>query len=108
MRLCVNGIDVATGRYLLPPAEVENAKAVASGGLPPRDLAGWLRGVARQMREEHLGLPAWVDPSDPASVGWGIVFSTEEPLATRAALEPLIEHRRRSYGEVAVKVLEHR
>src|SRR5215510_13877732 len=88
-----NGIDAASGDYLLP-------------GLAPGDLAKLARGepldaavqkelaVRRAAAAAHFGLADGYDPNDLADTGWGIVFAADADPAIRDALAPLIEHRR--------------
>ena len=60
------------------------------------------------MTEESFGVPFDVDPSKVEQAGWAVVFGAEEGNDVKAALEPLIEHRRRRIGDARTKVLEHR
>jgi len=104
----LNGIDATTGEYLVPPFGVENAASMARGG----DAGGapiprWMRGVARRVTERHFGLPLGVDPAKPEQAGWAIVFHADEAQEVRAALEPLVEHRRAQIGDRRTKVLTY-
>jgi hypothetical protein len=71
-------------------------------------VAAQLRQLHAAMAEQTFGPPFDVDPSKVEQAGWAVVFSTEEGDDVRAALEPLIEHRRRRIGDARTKVLEHR
>ena len=107
-RIIANGVNGLTGEYLLPP-------------LDPADVAGWAKeqsedpAVAEQLRqlhaamtEETFGVPFNVDPSKVEQAGWAVVFSTETSNDVKAAIEPLIAHRRRQIGDARTKVLDHR
>jgi hypothetical protein len=87
-RFHANGIDGASGSYLLPeitPAEIARA---ARG--EPVDAAVRARALSLQA---HYGLPDEADPDDLGDAGWGIVFAHDADPALRAALAPLIDHR---------------
>jgi hypothetical protein len=78
-----NGIDAETGTYAFVPRSIgELAKQVL---LHP-DLD------AESPRSS--GLPFGWTPSTLAEAGWGIVFHEDTSPDVRAALEPLIDHRR--------------
>ncbi len=87
-----NGIDGATGSYLLPALTPARLAALVRGEPLPdtqREL------VARSMAAvAHYGVPDGTDPDDLADTGWGIVFAAGADAAVRAALAPLIELRR--------------
>lgn len=87
-----NGIDGASGSYLLP-------------ALTPADIARAARGepvdaIARELKHrqlegaDHYGVPDDADPDDLGDTGWGIVFARDADPAIREALAPLIELRR--------------
>jgi hypothetical protein len=90
-RFHANGIDGASGGYLLPeltPADV----ARAARGEPVDAIAAELR--RRQLAgEAHYGVPDEADPDDLGDTGWGIVFAHDADPAIREALAPLIAHR---------------
>src|SRR5262245_26100989 len=88
-----NGIDAASGDYLLP-------------GLAPGDLAKLARGepldaavqkelaVRRAAAAAHFGLADGYDPNDLADTGWRIVVAADADPAIRDALAALGAHRK--------------
>jgi hypothetical protein len=93
--LSLNGIDAATGGYLVPPLSVDEAAAIVRGDArPDKSTSSWLKRVWRTLTQPHLGLPHDVDPASVAQAGWAIVFHEHESDAVKTALEPLIAHRR--------------
>jgi hypothetical protein len=95
-RLCFNGVDGATGSYLLPPqppeviAAVARGEAVDAAHLPYRNPNG------TRLVQLEFAVQSDVDPGDLASAGWGVIFAqdvTRESPVYRA-LRPLLEHRR--------------
>jgi hypothetical protein len=124
-KLYLNGIDGATGQYLVAPMDLAQVGEVltpstapppppAAGGVEddnPNDPAhmSWLRRIWRTISQPHLGLPLDVDPGDVRQAGWAVVFSQDEDQAVKDALAPLVEHRRQQIGDDSkVKVLEYR
>lgn len=91
----VNGIDGTTGQYLLPPMRMKDVASLAGVEQPPQGILDWLSKVWHKISTPHLGLPVGVDPADVTKAGWGIVFLKDEDPAVIAALQPLIDHRRR-------------
>lgn len=92
--LAFNGLDGASGGYLLPALPAEQVARVAEG--LPVDAA--YREDAQRWHE-HLSVGAFptregVDPKDLAEAGWGVVFAHGADPAVREALAPLLEHRR--------------
>jgi hypothetical protein len=106
-RLHVNGINGATGEYLVPPLTAEQAADLARGKPPDEGLAGWLRRVATLLKQPFLGLPMDVDPREVAAAGWAVVFPKDTPDAVRQALQPLISRRERQVMPGRCKVLEY-
>jgi hypothetical protein len=106
-RLHVNGINGATGEYLVPPLTVEWAAELARGQPHEGWVAGWLRGVAKVLKSPLMGLPSDVDPKDVAAAGWAVVFPKDTPAAVRQALQPLISHRQHQVLPGRCKVLEY-
>lgn len=110
-RIIANGVNGLTGEYLLPP--LDPADVAARAKQPPDDPAmaaqlGQLHAMAEQSFGESFGVPFHIDPSKVEQAGWAVVFSTEANNDVKAALEHLIEHRRRWIGDARTKVLDHR
>lgn len=76
-----NGLDATTGGYTIPP-------------MPLYRLARMIRGEAEDPDLGGKGVKALIDACDFSQAGWGVVFAHDTPEAVRAALAPLIEHRR--------------
>jgi hypothetical protein len=106
--IVANGINGLTGEYLVPPVPPSEVAAWAIE--PPTDPLGLARlsQLHAEKEEDTLGLPINVDPEKVEEAGWAVVFSTEAGDDVKAALEPLIEHRRQRIGDALTKVLEHR
>jgi DNA/RNA endonuclease G (NUC1)/V8-like Glu-specific endopeptidase len=92
--LCFNGINGATGNYLLPPMSADAIAAIAMGEpLDPRlkkDLAFW----AERASTKTFGLAAGIDAGNVAETGWGIIFRFDCDPAIRDALAPLLNLRK--------------
>jgi hypothetical protein len=106
-RLHVNGINGATGDYLVSPLTVQQAADLARGQPPDKGLGGWLRSVVTLLKRPFMGLPMDVDPKDVAAAGWAIVFAKDTPAAVREALQPLISRREWQVMPGRCKVLEY-
>ena len=95
--LVLNGINGASGAYLLPNVAVADIAAVARG--EPRD-----KSHDDDLRERHagaaahLGLGGW-DREDLAQAGWGVVFASDTSADVIAALQPLLTLRQQQAGE---------
>lgn len=107
-KLVANGVSGLTGEYLIAP--LDPADIAARAVQLPQDpaLAAQLVSMHTVMTHATFGIPLDVDPSDLVQAGWAIVFSTREDDDVKAALEPLVEHRRKRVGDARTKVLEHR
>lgn len=91
----VNGVDGATGSYLLPPATPEAIFRCAQGSEPePRDLDE-LRHWHELGTEKAFGPGEGLDPCELSQVGWGVIFAHGCDPAVREALRELLDHRRR-------------
>jgi Peptidase family C25 len=92
--LTVNGVNGATGEYLLKVpsqriAEVARREfSMASTDL--RELRRW----HQQTTEPHFGFQVGVDPGELSQAGWGLIMPVDADPAIREALEPLRSHRR--------------
>ena len=96
-----NGVDAITGNYLIEPTSAE-ALVASIRGEPARTLLPLLKKIWHRISEPHLGLGPGIDPADVAQVGWGVVFHADEDPKVKAALAPLVEHRRRQIGNDAL------
>lgn len=104
-----NGIDAVTGAYLVPPMAHAAAAAMIRGETTDDKAVGFLKRVWTAFSKAHLGLPFGIDPTDVTKAGWALVVHGAEATDVKAALEPLVEHRRRQVADDArVKVLEYR
>lgn len=97
-----NGINPDTGAPVTPPVPIADlAKRVASR--PNADE------ITASSDDGSRGIVALlgVDLSRLDQAGWGIIFHEDAPESIRAALEPLIVHRRQQAGS-RFKILEYR
>ena len=97
-----NGINGATGEYLFPAKTdkqiATQAKAIVAGTpfTDPHQME--LRSRA-ELRDQSKAPAAWVDPTDLAKAGWGVIFAqsytnyTLESLQSEDGLGLLLNHR---------------
>ena len=95
-----NGIDPETGEYAVEPTPIEDlAKAVlANPGFEDYESLHSDRAVP-------FAPPYGMSLDNLAQVGWGIILPEGTPDDVRAALQPLIDHRRATAGGL-LKVLD--
>jgi hypothetical protein len=98
--IVANGLDGATGEYLLPPLTPEELSAVARGEPQDPRQAGELRQWWQRVSQPHFAPVEGADPRDLAQTGWGIVFAHNADPEIRNALAPLLEHRRKQAAQV--------
>jgi hypothetical protein len=103
-----NGINGITGEYLVAPLDSGDVASRVKQSPEDSELVAQLRQLSASLSEPSFGLPFNVSPEDLSEAGWAVVFSTEEADDVKAALAPLIEHRRRQVGNARTKVLDHR
>jgi len=94
-RFFFNGVDGATGSYLLPPLTVAEVAAAARGEVFDADHLGELKLRRYLAKTETFGVKAGVVPEDLSSAGWGVIFAHDADPAVREALDPLLSLRRR-------------
>jgi hypothetical protein len=90
--LFLNGIDGATGSYLLPPLTLADVAAMAQGQVRDAEHLKELKGKLAQPKT--LGPKEGVDPVDLAATGWGVIFAHDAEPAIREALDGLLSLRR--------------
>lgn len=95
--LFINGVNGATGSYLLPPLTEEQISKIAQGEeFDPEELDDLLR------KDKHVkGLEPdfapieGVDPKKLEETGWGVIFTHNADPAIKDALSELLEHRKK-------------
>lgn len=103
--LTFNGVDGASGEYLLPAMAPQQLTALLTGRDVLTEVKKWLlrftTGSLRILRRGGLFLAAdeAIDHSDPAAAGWGVVFAADTPAAVKEALGELLQHRCRQIGK---------
>jgi peptidase C25-like protein len=107
-QIIINGINGATGGYLVAPMDKQYAAQLIIRQDQDRKSLDLLRALHQRSSRPHLGPPG-MKMEDVKQAGWGVIFHTQEEQAVRDAMMPLIEHRRRRIGnDVIVKVLDYR
>ncbi len=102
-----NGVNGLTGEYLLAPLAPADVAIRAKEPGEDTDITKRLKQVHADQTEASFRLPFNIHPEDVGAAGWAIVFGANEDDAVKAALEPLIEHRRAQVGDARTKVLDH-
>lgn len=101
--LTFNGINGATGGYLLPEMSAEEISRIAQGeAFDPEHLAE-LKHRFRSAGLVHLGVKEGVDPKDLSQSGWGVIFAhgdSQQIAAWKEALKPLLDLRREQAGDL--------
>ena len=92
--LIFNGINRASGDYLLPPMTPQDIAKIAQGEKLDENHLNELKWRHRQRTEAHLGVKEGIDPKNIAETGWGIIFAHNADPAIREVLGELLEHRR--------------
>ncbi len=105
-----NGLNGATGQYLLPPMTPREVSKIASSQELDSKYIQELKQWWEQISQTHLATKEGVDPTNLAESGWAVVFTSDADPAIREALSPLLEHRRKQatqknsyYREYTVK-----
>jgi hypothetical protein len=97
--LIFNGVDGATGKYLLPPLTPHDISVVAQGDqLDPahlRELMQWWERTS----QAHFGPIEGIDPTNLAEAGWGVIFAHGADPAVKYALQDLLQHRHYLAGD---------
>jgi hypothetical protein len=77
-RLVLNGIDAATGQYLVPPMDIAEAAEIIRSHPTPKVVSDTLSTSLQSKDDPHLGLPFTVRPEVVAEAEWGVVFHRDE------------------------------
>jgi hypothetical protein len=98
--LYFNGINGASGEYLLPPLSAEAVSNVAAGEkLDEQELAE-LQARVTAITGTYLGVVDGVDATKLEEAGWGVVYPHDVDPAVQEALKPLLDHRREQAAAV--------
>lgn len=92
--LMFNGINGASGDYLLPPMTHQQIAKIARGETFDAEHLKELKWWHQRVTEATFGPREGIDPKDLAQTGWGIIFAHGTDPAIREALGELLEHRR--------------
>jgi len=95
--LFFNGINGATGDYLLPPLTAEQVSRIAQGEeFDPEHIAELKKknGLVKGLDPDFAPMEG-VDPTNLAETGWGIIFAYNSDPAIREALSELLDHRKK-------------
>jgi hypothetical protein len=107
--IAFNGIDGATGDYLLRPLKESDASQIAKDFPQDKTMVNAISSAKRQTEVEHLGGAFDLNLDDVTMAGWAVVFHQNEDQAVKDALAPLVEHRKKQIGDdTIVKVLDYR
>ncbi len=97
-----SGLDAVTGDRLINAFLLAEAARTIQAEVQDRFLVELLRRMHRARTQPTLSLPDGISGVEIERAGWALVVHAEEPAEVRAALAPLIEHRRQAGGPVAV------
>lgn len=103
--LYFNGIDGATGQYLLAPMTAQQLSEIIVGS-EPRDSEHLqeLKWRHQQLTKACLAPIEGVDPLNLAETGWGVIFTYDADPAVKEALDELLKLRQQQ----ATRLKEHR
>jgi hypothetical protein len=97
--LVFNGINGATGDYLLPPMTPEQISQIAQGEELDEEHLKELKWYHERAIKATLGPKEGIDPRNLAEAGWGVIFAHGADPALREALSELLERRREQAAE---------
>ena len=86
-----NGVNGATGEYLLAPQPPEVISKIAQGEPLDQAHVKELKFWYQRATQQHLGPKEGVDPKDLGQAGWGVIFAFEDEDRTPAVKEALGE-----------------
>ena len=102
--LYFNGIDGASGDYLIPPMTPKQLSEIIQGEPRDADHLQELKWWRQRTTQETLGPKEGVDPLNLAETGWGVIFAHGADPAVKEALGELLKLRQQQ----ATRLKEHR
>ncbi|MBI1880284.1 MAG: hypothetical protein HYR94_19030 [Chloroflexi bacterium] len=93
-QLFFNGLNGATGDYLLPAMTSQQLLEIARGEGQDANHLQELKWWFQRVSQVHLGPKEGVDPKNLAETGWGVIFAHNADPAIQQALGELLAHRR--------------
>jgi hypothetical protein len=97
VQVAFNGVDGASGGYLLPRTSLHRLAASIRNETFAHDRLGELR-ARRDLAAPDFGMVFGRDPEDLAQAGWAIVAAESTPPDVLDALEPLFAYRAQQAG----------
>ena len=100
--LFFNGINGATGNYLLPPMSSQDLSKIAQGEALDQNHLEELRAWYQRATQKHLGPKEGVDRKKLDESGWGVLFAFEDKdrvPVIKEALKELLDLRKEQAGE---------
>lgn len=100
-KLVFNGINGATGKYLLPPLTPGQVSKIAQGERFDPVHLGELEEKKRKIKknkdddDNELIVMEGIDSKNLAETGWGVIFAHDADPAIKEALSELLQHRQR-------------
>ncbi len=98
--LYFNGIDGASGNYLLPKVTPAQISAVARGEVLDESHLKELKWWHQRASQGHYGVKEGVDPKNLAEAGWGVIFSHDSDPGVRDALSELLDFRKEQASRI--------
>ncbi len=92
-----NGLNGATGGYLLPEMTSAQLSKVAQGQSLDQDETAELKQRAFELQNPHAGVEA--DARILSDTGWGVIFAHDSDPAIREVLKPLLDLRQEQAGD---------
>src|SRR4051812_15991522 len=73
--ILINGINAATGEYLIPPLSPEDVSRIAQGEPIDRNLLADQKAKLWRETEAHLAPVEGIDANELGEAGWGVIFA---------------------------------
>lgn len=97
--LLYNGVDARTGAYLPAWSDLDALRFLKEETLDPVTLRKYRWWVQRYGINDPLRQPVHiVDPKSLSSAGWCVIFAPDVGQDVKAALRPLLDHRKAQAG----------